>query len=47
MNGSKTKNMIIFRSWTIIHPKSTPLTPDGTVLKKSADLVILDVTYDD
>ena len=29
-----------------VHPQLTPLTLDGTVLKKSADLVILGVTFD-
>ena len=38
MNASKTKTMIVSRSSTI-HPQSTPLTLDGTVLKKSADVV--------
>ena len=45
LNGSKTKTMIVSRSRTV-HPLFTPLTLDGTVLKESADLVILGVTYD-
>ena len=40
-----TKTMIVSRSRTV-HPQLTPLTLDGTVLKKSADLVILGVTFD-
>ena len=40
LNASKTKTMIVSRSGTV-HPKLTPLTLDGTVLKESADLVIL------
>ena len=45
LNTSKTKPMIVSRSH-IVHPQSTPLTLDGTVLKESADLVILGVTFD-
>ena len=45
LNASKTKTMIDSRSCTI-HPQSTPLTMDGTVLKESADLVILGVTFE-
>ena len=45
LNASKTTNMIVSRS-RIVHPQSTPLTLDGTVLKESADLVILMVTLD-
>ena len=45
LNVSKTKIMIISRSCTV-HPQSTPLTLDGTVLKKSAYLVTLGVTVD-
>ena len=37
--------MIVSRSCTV-HPLLTPLTLDGTVLKESADLVILGVTFD-
>ena len=37
--------MIVSRSRTV-HPQLTPLTLDGTVLKESADLVILGVTFD-
>ena len=43
LNASKTKTMIVSRSLTV-HPELTPLTLDGTVLKESADLVILGVT---
>ena len=39
-NVSKTKTMIVSRSCTV-HPQLTPLTLDGTVLKESADLIIL------
>ena len=45
LNVSKTKTMIVSRSRTV-HPQLTSLTLDGTVLKKSADLVILGVTFD-
>ena len=45
LNVSKTKTMIVSRS-RIIRPQLTPLTLDGTVLKESADLVILGVTFD-
>ena len=45
LNASKTKTMIVSRSRTV-HPQLTPLTLDGTVLKESADLVILGVTID-
>ena len=44
LNVSKTKTMIVSRSRTVC-PLLTPLTPDGTVLKESADLVILGVTF--
>ena len=37
--------MIVSRSCTV-HPQLTPLTLDGTVIKESADLVILAVTFD-
>ena len=40
LNVSKTNTMIVSRSHTV-HPQLTPLTLDGTVLKESADLVIL------
>ena len=43
LNVSKT--MIVSRS-RAVHPQLTPLTLDGTVLKESADLVILGVTFD-
>ena len=42
---SKTKTTIVSRSRTV-HPQLTPLTLDGTVLKESADLVILGATFD-
>ena len=45
LNVSKTKTMIVSR-WPTIHPQSTSLTLDGTVLKESADLVILWVMFD-
>ena len=44
LNASKTKTMLVSRSSTV-HPQLTPLTLDGTVLKESADLVILGVTF--
>ena len=45
LNSSKNKTMIVSRSRTI-RPQLTPMTLDGTVLKESADLVILGVTFD-
>ena len=45
LNASKTKTMIVSRS-PAAHPQLTSLTLDGTVLKESADLVILGVTFD-
>ena len=45
MNESETKTMIVSRSRTIIHPQSTPLTFNETVLKECADLVILGVHW--
>ena len=45
LNASKTKTMIVSRSRTV-HPQLTALTLDGTVLKESADLVLLGVTFD-
>ena len=45
MNASKTKTMIVSRSRTV-YPQLTPLTLDGNVLKESADLVIMGVTFD-
>ena len=44
-NASNTKTMIVSSSCTV-HPLLTPLTLDRTVLKGSADLVILGVTFD-
>ena len=46
LNASKIKTMIVSRLRTV-HPQLTPLTLDGIVLKESADLVILGVTFDD
>ena len=37
--------MVVSRSRTV-HPQLTPLTLDGTVLKESADLVILGAMFD-
>ena len=45
LNASKTMTMIVSRSRTV-HPQLTPLTLDGTVLKESADLVMLGVIFD-
>ena len=45
LNASKAQTMIVSRSHTV-HPQLTPLTLNGTVLKESADLVILGVTFD-
>ena len=45
LNVSKTKTMIVSRSRTV-HPQLTPFTLDGTVLKESADIFILGVTFD-
>ena len=45
LNVSKTKNMIISRSFTM-HSQSPPLTIHGTVLEESDDLDILGVTFD-
>ena len=46
LNAIKTRTMIVSRSSTI-HPESSPLTLDGTVLlKEPADLDILEVTFD-
>ena len=43
LNASKT----MIDSWSrTVHPQLTPLTLDGTVLKESADLVILGATFD-
>ena len=44
LNASETKTMIV-SVWRTIHPQSTPLTLDRTVLKESAELVILGVTF--
>ena len=45
LNASKTETMIVSRSRTV-HHLLTPLTLDGTVLKQSADLVILGAMFD-
>ena len=45
LNVSKTKTMIVSRSRTV-QPQLTPLTLEGTVLKESAVLLILGVTFD-
>ena len=45
LNASKTKTMIVSRSRTV-RLQLTPLTLDGTMVKESADLVILGVTFD-
>ena len=45
LNASKTNTMLV--SWSLtVHPQLIPLTLDGTVLKESADLVTLGVTFD-
>ena len=45
LNMNKTKTRIV--SWPrSVHPQSTPLTLDETLLKESADLVLLGVTFD-
>ena len=46
LNASKTKTMIVSRSRTM-RLQSAALTIGGTVLKRSDDLVILGVTFDD
>ena len=45
MKFNASKTMVVSRSRSI-HPQSTQLILDGTVLKKSADLVIFGVTFD-
>ena len=45
LNASKTNTMIVSKLLTV-HPQSIPLTLDRTVLKESADLIILGVTFD-
>ena len=45
LNASKTKTMGVSRLRTV-HPQLTPLILDETVLKESADLIILGVTFD-
>ena len=45
LNASKTKTVIVSRSCTM-YPQSPSLTIGGTVLKESADLDILAVTFD-
>ena len=46
LNARKTRIMIVSKS-SKIYPQLTPLTLGGTVLKKSADLVILGVSFDE
>ena len=45
LNASKTKTMIVSRSRRVL-PQLTPLTLGGTVLKESADLFILGISFD-
>ena len=45
LNVSNTKTMIVSRSHIVLY-QITPLNLDGTVLKESAALVILGVTFD-
>ena len=45
LDATKTKTMIVSRLSTI-HPLLTPFTLDGTVLKESADVVMLGLTFD-
>ena len=45
LNAGKTKTMIVSRSRTV-YPQLTALTQGGTVLNESANLVILEVTFD-
>ena len=45
LNAGMIKTTIVSRSHTV-HPQLTPLTLGGTVLKESADLVMLGVTFD-
>ena len=45
MNVGKKKTMIVYRTCPA-HHRTTPLTLDGTVLKESADPVILGVKLD-
>ena len=44
LNASKTKTMIVSRS-CMVHPQLTPSTLDVTVLKESADKVMLALTF--
>ena len=44
LNASKTKTIIVSTSRTV-HPQLKQWTLDGTVLKESADLVILGITF--
>ena len=46
LNASKTKTMIVSRSCAV-HPQLTPLTLDGTMIKESADLIMLGATFDE
>ena len=45
LNVSKTKTMIVSKAGTM-HPRPSPLTIDGTVLKETDDFDILGVTFD-
>ena len=45
LNASKTKTMIVYRLLSK-HSQSPPITIVGTVVKESADLVIVGVTFD-
>ena len=45
LNAGKTKTMIVCKSRTV-YPQLTPLALDGTVLKESAENVILELTFD-
>ena len=45
LNAGNAKTIMVSRSRTV-HPQLTPLTLGGTVLKESADLVILRETFD-
>ena len=44
--GQLTEDCLQVSRSRTVHPQLTPLTLDGTVLKESADLVILGVTFD-
>ena len=46
LNARKTQTYMMVPTSRTIHPQSTLLTPNGTVLKESVNLFILDVTLD-